>query len=499
MDRVLCLGNNTIDTDTKTRQLSEQQGIPCYGLLSEIERPITEDLYDPPGFYHSSIYDVSFGNLVRLANQFDLVIMLDQPKDQWSHPDAFYNTIRLMKSIDQPIKFQDDSFATHIDFFEELVESNKSFCIFPFIELLAHGSHSTVCCRSTKPVAAIDQIDDFSVDKNYQTIRQKMLDGQRIPEHCGACYRLEDLGMRSARQQETVEWANRLSLGSLDDLKKIAHPVYYEIRASNKCNLQCRMCNPSSSHLIDEEYRRIGIISKDSLPTRSYDYGFDLIDFTNLKKLYVAGGEPLIMPEFYYFLDRCIAESNTDFEFLINTNGTKLSEKLKKQIAHFSNLQFIFSIDGYDSLNHYIRWPSDWKTIIENFSYLRENKRKVIINTTVSIYNIANLDRLFGFIDERFPNTLIHIRPVESPSILSPWLYPDRQKVVDSLERIKVLSCYHNDQLFSNNIDSMILKFKSLKNETPNLEKFFSFNDKLDQSRSIELKDYLPELESYRI
>ena len=51
-------------------------------------------------------------------------------------------------------------------------------------------------------------------------------------------------------------------------------------------------------------------------------WNFSFINFTNLKKLYVAGGEPTAMPEFYMFLDKCIGLKQTDFEFVINTNAT---------------------------------------------------------------------------------------------------------------------------------------------------------------------------------
>ena len=89
-----------------------------------------------------------------------------------------------------------------------------------------------------------------------------MLDGEPLNDHCRVCYNIEAKGIVSARQEETVEWANRLNLKSLNDLKKITKPAYYEVRPSNVCNLQCRICSPSASHLIAKEYKRIGIINE---------------------------------------------------------------------------------------------------------------------------------------------------------------------------------------------------------------------------------------------
>jgi len=496
MQRVICLGNNTEDTDIRSRRLAHERGLVYHGLLSELDQSINSDSYQAIGLYHSSVFDIAIGRLIDIINEFDLVIVLDQMKEEWSHVDAYLKTLRVAKTVKTPVEYLDPNAAKKFNYFEELVQVNPSFCIFPFIELLATSKYSKVCCRSSTPVSKITNIGDWRTNSAYQNIRQKMIAGERIWNHCKVCYQLEDQGIRSARQQETVEWANRLDLSSIDDLSKIAQPVYFEIRASNKCNLQCRMCNPESSHLIDQEYQRLGLRKTKSV--RTYDYGFDLVDFANLEKLYVAGGEPLIMPEFYAFLDECISLGNVDFEFLINTNGTKISEKFKEQIKHFRDLQFIFSLDGYGDLNHYIRWPSDWSTIIENLAYLIDQGHKCAINTTVSIYNVSKLYDLFEFLDRRFPNLLIHIGFADMPTAVSPWSYPDRQAVIDSIDRVRTLPCYSNDALFASSIDGILSRFESIKDIPANLENFFLFNDKLDQSRSIRLMDYLPELEAYR-
>jgi sulfatase maturation enzyme AslB (radical SAM superfamily) len=492
--RVLCLGNNTEDTDVKTIRLAKDAGSVCHGLLSEIDRLLIPNDYSQSGYYHSSIYDVEFGRLLDICNQFDLVIMLDQPKSEWSHPDAFYNTVRLLNSVDSDVKFLDKTYYDQINFFDTLVEKNKSFCIFPFIELLVDVQHTTVCCRSTKPITPINELTNFNTDVNYTSIRNKMLSGEKIPEHCQSCYTLENQGIVSARQQETVEWANRLNLRDLDDLNKIIKPAYYEVRPSNKCNLQCRMCKPKFSHLIAKEYAEIGLYKKvTSQPTRS---GFEIIEFDNLQKLYVAGGEPTIMPEFYQFLDQCIETNNTDFEILVNTNGIKFSDKFKQQLKHFSNFQFVFSIDGYRDVNHYIRWPGQWDQLVDNWRYAASNGHKVTVNTTVSIYNIASLDQLFMFVDKEFPGTLVHCQLADN---VSPFLFPDAKEPLKSLRNITTLSCYKNDPLMASSIDGYIRHFENYHKENKaRLVDFFKFNDQLDKSRNINLQDYIPELYKHR-
>ena len=494
--KILCLGNNTKDTDIKTCNLAKTNLSKCHGLLSELDGPsltITQD-----GWYHSSVYDIEYSRLVELATEFNSVIMLNQPKEQYSHPDAFYKTVKLVENLPNG-KFLNPSYTTDINFFENLVKTNKSFCIFPFIELLTNqrtDGYTTVCGRSSTPVAHISEIKNWAKNKDYSIIRNKMLNGVMLPEHCSNCYDLEARNILSAREQETVEWANRLNLTSLDDLNLIESPAYYEIRPSNICNLQCRMCGPESSQLIGKEYKKINLINEMPLGEHS---NFDIVNFANLKKLYVAGGEPTAMPEFYDFLDRCINE-NKIFEFLVNTNATKINSRFKKQLKLLPHMQFIVSLEGIGDLNHYIRWPSSWDTIVENMKYLVENNHKIAVNTTASIYNVTKLYDLFKWIDDEFPGTLIHAQLAGSNNdMLSALNFPDSKLALGSLLPIRQLKCYNNDKLLKSFIDGIIAHYQTnpIVDQTA-LKLFFEFNDKLDESRNVKLNDYIPTLEQFR-
>lgn len=499
--KILCLGNNTEDTDVKTTALALAESTTCYGLLSDLDSEVTLANIGMPGYYHTSVYDIEYGKLFKFAQQFNKVIVLDQPKNQYSHPDAFLKTIQLAQDLKQYVEvvLLDPSYEHNINFFKNLVKTNKSFCIFPFIELLTNqrtDGQTTVCCRSTTPVAKLSEIKSFKTDENYKIIRDKMVSGILVPDHCSVCYNLEAQNILSAREQETVEWANRLDLTSLSDLDSIEYPAYYEIRPSNICNLQCRMCGPDSSHLIAKEYKNINLIGK--IPSSEHS-NFDIINFKNLKKLYVAGGEPTAMPEFYDFLDRCINEKKT-FEFLVNTNAAKFSNKFKKQLESLPHMQFVVSVDGIGDLGHYIRWPSSWHAIVENMKFLVSNHHKITTNVTVSIYNVTRLYELLRWFDDEFPGMLVHAQLAASANdILSALRFPDSNLALNSLLPIQQLKCYNNDRLLKSFIDGIISHYQqNLEIDQEKLKLFFEFNDKLDKSRNIQLRDYIPELEKFR-
>lgn len=496
--KILCLGNNTRDTDAKTRKLAQLNSMACHGLLSELESPVTEDQITEDGYYHSSVYDIEFGRLLDLAKKFDSVVILDQSKEQYTHPNAFYKTIRLARQLKktQSVEFVDSTYEQDIDFFEKLVKTNKSFCIFPFIELVTLNNNTTVCCYSTTPIVPIKDLKDFATDPHYQEIRTKLIEGKLVPEHCESCYKLEEQNIVSHRQQQTVEWANRLNLSSIEDLSTITKPAYYEVRPNNVCNLQCRMCIPKHSNLIEREFKLLNIVSD----YEDIEYSdFDIVEFDNLQKLYVAGGEPTAMPQFYNFLDRCISTGNTDFEFVINTNAVKISNKFRALSQQFSNMQFVISLDAYDRLNHYIRWPSDWETVIDNIKYLYKH-HVISFNTTVSIYNVTGLFALLEYFDCNFPGILVHCQYTRSTNdILSPMKFPNSKLALESLLPIRNLRCYHNDPFLASSIEGLISNYeKDLPPDINLLKEFFEFNDKLDKSRDIKLIDYVPALEEYR-
>lgn len=488
--KVLCLGNNSTDTDAQTTVLAKKNNHENHGLIIDPSIEIKQ------GYYHSSVYDLTHSQIIDMLKQFDSLVLLNQPIDQWSHPDAFYLTTKVVNEAKTFIPVTELVEYQGIKFFENLVETNKSFCIFPFIELLVNNGSTNVCCRSSKPITKLKDITNWVKDPKYKLIRDKMLAGELIPEHCSTCYKYEQQGIKSARQQETVEWANRLNLKSLDDLKNIKSPVYYEVRPSNVCNLQCRSCGPGNSNLIEKEYIKLGWID----PTTTIEYtNFDFVNFENLKKLYVAGGEPTVMIDLLEFMQKCIDEQHTDFEFLINTNANKLSDRFLNLFGQFSNLQFIVSIDGFLKVNDYVRWLSDWDRTIHNAKKLNE-KHKISFNVVVSIYTISRLDQLLEFFDNIFPGCLVHCSFAEfNDDILNPDHFPDRSYLLERLLRVKNFNCYKNNQLLMSFIDGLIEKYKS--SPQTNIEKlrlFFEFNDALDISRNVRLKDYIPELDKFR-
>jgi hypothetical protein len=494
--KILCLGNNSADTDLMVSELAKQAGATNHGLIDQI---CNIELF---GYYHTTVADLIPGEIVTLSNQFDHVMLLDQPPESWSHPVLFSKTIHLidiLKESNHSVLFQNSKTVTHSTFFQNLLETNKSFCIYPFIHLVSRGDGKThVCSRSFEPVADISQVSDWQNDPSYQQVRESMIDGKALPKHCGYCYDIEKNGGRGARFHETLEWTSKLNITSLEDLKKIQSPVYYEIRPSNKCNLQCRSCVPRDSHLIDREFKSIGMtgFKKNTGDYNQYT-GFDIVNIDSVKRLYVAGGEPTVMPELYEFLRKCIAQEKTNFEFMINTNAAKIGQSLMNLFKHFSHLGFSVSLDGVGAVNDYMRWPSQFDSIVKNTHALIDQGHSVAFISVVSIYNITSLYKLMEFQDQEFYGIPVMLQfNTFKDDLQSAYNHPDTKLALESLERCKKTNAYVNysrgtksiiDQLHQHYAGDPKCDFEKLK-------QFSEFNSKLDLSRGHKLEDYIPEL-----
>ena len=490
----MCLGNNSLDTDNQTTNLAQQDSSVNFGLITDIDSEIQD------GYYHSSLYDIEFGNLLLLAQKFDEIRILDQLVDQWEDRFSYDRTISLANKLEKTKKviWMSDVLANNPKKqIEKVLDTNKSLCIAPFIELMTENNATTLCCHSSVPIKKLNDIVDWPTDKEYSDIRQKMIKGIKLPEHCKTCYSLEDKGILSPRIKETLEWVDRLGINSVEDFAEIKHPLYYEVRASNVCNLQCRMCSPKSSNLIEKEYKEIGLYTA-STPIEYTN--FDFVDIDNIHRLYVAGGEPTAQIEFYTFLEKCIEQNKTTFEMTVNTNATRINDRLRKLLRQFKNVNLNVSIDGYDAVNYYVRWPSDWQILTDNLRKLLDDGNSLTFATVLSIYNISNSYKLFEFFDKEYPRCLVDTDFVVSPNdILTPYIFPNQKLALDNLTKITLLNSYKNNLNVKDKIDNLIEYFsKPMDVDLDKLKKFFEFNDLLDQSRNIRLRNYIPELDDCR-
>ena len=251
--KILYLGSNLPDTHHRVSKIARDTKTVNHGLV-ESDDFVPKEV----GLYHTTIVDVWAGGLVKLAEHFDKIVLLDQSREDWSHWKALLSTYKIMVELEKlghTTEFRENDNIQSIQFMWDLLQDNKAFCVYPWMHLLEEYGDVLICSKSKTPIKKLEDLKDWRTDPEFVEIRNKLQSGERIHD-CSLCYREEDLGFVSTRVHESMDWAVKMNIQSMEDLE-VALPTYYEVRPSNKCNLQCRMCCPENSHLIEKEFKEI--------------------------------------------------------------------------------------------------------------------------------------------------------------------------------------------------------------------------------------------------
>lgn len=254
--------------------------------------------------------------------------------------------------------------------------------------------------------------DDWNEARNAELLKEvrvSMMKGEWHPE-CTRCKKEEESGMRSRREYENDDWgkySGNISLekmlpitkedGTLDTSKQDIE--FMDIRYGNFCNLKCRMCGPTDSHKwYDDFVKTTGRThykdthetiqltknAKGKWHTDQYDWfhgnnrywdNFEKYG-PNAKKLYIVGGEPLIIAEHQESLERLVASGKAGkIQLEYNTNLTMVPDRLVHLWEQFKQIRIGVSIDGIGDVFNYQRTPAKFDAVYKNMMTLQNNKR----------------------------------------------------------------------------------------------------------------------------
>ena len=379
---------------------------------------------------------------------------------------------------------------------------SKTFCPLPWIHLATRPNGDVrVCCTANasgagatddKEVGLVKQdgvnmnlrehtIEEVWNSEHMRNTRLQMLN-DIVPASCRKCFEEESKGIKSKRYWETEVWKERLDIDRIvaktdtDGYLPVDIP-YFDLRLGNMCNLKCIMCSPhdSSSWIKDWklQYPKYELIDlkQDQGWDSSFDYTWykksSFLDSVkeqaqNIKELYFAGGEPLMIPEHYAILEFMVAEGHAKNCVLrYNSNGTDISDKLLNLWTYFKQVKFNFSIDAVGEKNNYIRYPSDWNSLVANMHKLDSTDDNVTVNMAcaVQLLNVGSLVELAEWkLDQNFTKInrvpygagVIGLHLVYLPSYLNVRVLPKdvKQKVS---ETISMFANTYNTQEFNTN------------------------------------------------
>ena len=402
----------------------------------------------------------------------------------------------------------------------------------PWINISADPDGSIKpCCISTEFITkpngekfnlGHDKIEDIINSPDYVNIRQKMLAGEKV-KGCNRCYQSESLGDESSKRQmynqrwiDTEITKQKIAQGSVIDTRVLD----IDLRFGNLCNLACKSCNSLYSSQLAKELDKLKDTElntfysfidtstiNDWYQTETFENNIDS-QLTNLSQLYITGGEPTIIKKNYEVLERLVSSGRSkQMRLIINSNMTNLNQKFYSLIKEFENVTFYASIDGYGSLQEYIRYPSNWEQIDKNLQYLIENFDNITLRPSpvVQITNLNKIVELFEYFENfnRIANkSIVNILPInlQVPNHLDCINLPldYKKECWDKIEEWMSINGDYQDPSFVKKMQVIKSKCFTEVDYRHQLNRFFQMNDIFDNSRSFYLKDVNPNLDELR-
>jgi hypothetical protein len=287
----------------------------------------------------------------------------------------------------------------------------------PFKNCLAHKNSIFVaneekpyrpCCWFKTYIDATD-IDDY----------KRQLAELDIEKNCDYCIQQEKGGSYSYRQQ-FVHADELIVTASFDGI----------------CNLKCVTCTPNNStqilaerfkfdNKVDAEYTRKYIMEEVATQApKKINFIKSMLQSSNFNRLRfdVLGGEPLINPAVFEFIDWLAEQPYAKQTTLaITTNGTTYTDKLIKYIKCFKRVGVQLSIDGIEKEFEYLRFGSSFKKLEEvcdKFYELTKQYDNFHMGShyTLSWMNCLHFHDFFNWAQTRYPDISdIYVSKLQSP------------------------------------------------------------------------------------
>jgi len=369
--------------------------------------------------------------------------------------------------------------------------TNKKFCPIPWTGFMYNSNGDVLNCIRSQQV--IGNIKDKSIHKILSDnieIKQNML-AHRDGSGCNVCYDLED----------NKKGYNMISdrIFYLKELKAVDNTLYddpnnfnlhtIDIRWSNVCNHSCVYCSPEYSSKWAAELK---IQNQDPPKERVNELRklvFDNAD--QLKHVYMAGGEPLLMKENLELLE-ILQEKNPKVNLRINTNLSKTGTQVFEKICEFPNVHWTVSVDEMNAEFEYIRYGGRWGDFLDNLNKITILKHKISFNMLHHLLNYRSIfDTIDFFKSLGFHNNSFVIGPLLRPHYLNIRHLPN--SVLQSIElKLQMWINQKPGYLLENSLVNM-LKYIQTPMEK-NIKYCLSEIAKIDQRRSLNSRAIFPEL-----
>jgi sulfatase maturation enzyme AslB (radical SAM superfamily) len=373
----------------------------------------------------------------------------------------------------------------------------------------------------------VDPVDFFQQHMN--DIRSQMTDG-KSPDDCKNCYRMEQHNKVSGRQKQLLKVGVRLeqfekTLASspwVDTFRSKEFsqlPQDWQIDLGNYCNSACIFCHPGASSRLAAEWKRIGFI--DQMPPENWTDSPELINkfiailesSKHIQYLHFIGGETLITPAFRTILKALIrAGLNQTATIGFTTNLITWDQEVVDLLTQFSGVNLGMSIESFDPINDYVRWPATLPKVHETLDrWLHMAKSHgwlMQFRTTPTVLTIDSLMSVYQYAWDH-GIAIESCNFLDKPEIMRPSVMPmvDRQLIIDRMnnwiaERDNNVQTIVNTrdpnvakQQIINDLQSYVEYLKHEPDESFRLPELMTYLKRIESGRDNSVLTYLPQYE----
>lgn len=329
-----------------------------------------------------------------------------------------------------------DKNAKFIQVQKDLNAKSPSMCLAKWLQVtihlqngMTHSCHHPITHKV--PLRELEANPSALHNTKFKKFQRKMmLEGTR-PKECDYCWRIEDASpdnMSDRVYKSADDWAlpHFEKVTSLNGDENV-NPTYVEVSFGNECHFKCAYCSPSVSSAILSEYLKFGHYK--SLPyfdlnvlknSKEYPYSKDEFNpyveafwkwWPELKKdleiFRITGGEPLLNPNTFQFLEAVIDEPLPKLDLAINSNlcvpdsAIKKFTNLTKQIVEgklVKKFEIYTSLDTWGEQAEYIRFGLKMDKFISNMRYILDNvpEVKIVVMCTFNLFSVPGFEKFLA-------------------------------------------------------------------------------------------------------
>ena len=262
------------------------------------------------------------------------------------------------------------------------------------------------CCISHNNLGTVNANDFNTVlsGTRSQEIRH-MMRNDSVPSSCEICYKSESDNLRRNFLTKFRHYDR-----SIYDHSDQFELNYLDLRWRNTCNSACVYCGPELSSKIAAELG-IEIRSDHGMIEKSKEFIASRIH--EIKSVYLAGGEPLLIRENEWLLETLTANDQYP-HILVNTNLSQINNHIFELLCEFPEVTWMISGEHVGEHYEYIRYGSSWPRFDHNVDRLLELTAKKGHGYTFNlVYFALNLWGFWQYVDWIKTKSIqqLHIHP----------------------------------------------------------------------------------------